>query len=175
MTQGQKRAGGLIIFRLLSNTSETHIPPFQSYSMLYWSNAMKTTLTTMQRVMNSSVKGSNTAMAKISLILIQIFAQSQMQKMLMQLKKPLRINKSQGLLTSRRLFQNTADCPYFQATAADFVCQYLPCLILALIIFIFSSSSSSSSSSLKVSALLDGASFSVVETESTMSCKTLTS
>ena len=47
---------------------DTHMP---SYSVLYWSRLMKTTLTAMQSVMKSSTKGSNTMKESTSEILIQ--------------------------------------------------------------------------------------------------------
>ena len=47
---------------------DTHMP---SYSVLYWSRLMKTTLTAMQSVMKSSTNGSNTMMESTSEILIQ--------------------------------------------------------------------------------------------------------
>ena len=47
---------------------DTHMP---SYSVLYWSRLMKTTLTAMQSVMKSSTNGSNTMKESTSEILIQ--------------------------------------------------------------------------------------------------------
>ena len=55
----------------------TYMP---SYSTLYWSIDIKTTLTAMQSVMKSSVKGSKTNQEKSSEILIQSQQQSRTQR-----------------------------------------------------------------------------------------------